>query len=117
MQIQVSNNRNQENEISESPVTSPDLLNSIHELIRQLQRPAVAAEHELWTSQDIAAYLKLSAYTVERRVVVQASFPASVQPCSTGVKAAKRWFAGEVIVWLRQHRARLPVARRSRQIA
>lgn len=94
-----------------------DLISSLHELIRQLQRPAIAAEHELWTSQDIAAYLKLSADTVERRVVVQPSFPTSVQPCATGVKAAKRWFAGEVITWLRQHRARLPVARRSRQTA
>lgn len=92
-----------------------DLVSSIHDLIRQLQRPAVAAEDELWTAQDIAEYLKLSACTVERRVVVQPGFPASVQPCATGVKAAKRWFAAEVITWLRQHRTRLPVARRSRK--
>lgn len=104
--------------MSGESLTAPaDLLSSIQELIRQLQRPAVAAEHELWTSQDIAAYLKLSAYTVERRVVVQPGFPKSVQPCATGAKAAKRWFAGEVITWLRQHRARLPVARRSRELA
>lgn len=101
-------------ELQTAPV---DLLSSIHELIRQLQRPTVAAEHELWTAQDIAAYLKLSAYTVERRVVVQPGFPKSVQPCATGAKAAKRWFAGEVITWLRQHRARLPVPRRSRELA
>lgn len=97
------------------PPTLVDLLSSIQELIRQLQRPAVAAEDELWTAQDIAAYLKLSTYTVERRVVVQPDFPTSVQPCATGVKAAKRWFAAEVISWLRQHRAKLPVARRSRK--
>lgn len=98
------------------PTASVDLLNSIHELIRQLQRPAVAAEYELWTSQDIAAYLKLSAYTVERRVVIQPSFPNSVQPCATGAKAAKRWYAEEVIIWLRQHRARSPTARKSNSI-
>lgn len=101
----------------ELPTAPIDLLSSIHELIRQLQRPSVAPEHELWTAQDIAAYLKLSAYTVERRVVVQPGFPKSVQPCATGAKAAKRWFAGEVITWLRQHRARLPVTRRSREVA
>lgn len=95
--------------------TLVDLIGSLHELIRQLQRPAVAAEDELWTSHDIAAYLKLSPYTVERRVVVQPSFPTSVQPCATGVKAAKRWFAAEVIIWLRQHRARLPKMRRPRK--
>ncbi|WP_324832860.1 hypothetical protein [Pseudomonas saxonica] len=92
-----------------------NLIGSIHELIRQLQNPVVAAKHELWTSQDIAAYLKLSAYTVERRVVVQPDFPMSIQPCSTGAKAAKRWFAAEVITWVRQHRSRLPVSRRSRK--
>lgn len=97
------------------PTALGNLISSINDLIRQLQRPAVAAEDELWTSQDIAAYLKLSAYTVERRVVVRPGFPTSVQPCATGVKAAKRWFAAEVITWLRQHRARLPVARRSRK--
>lgn len=94
-----------------------ELISSLQELIRQLQRPAVSAEHELWTTQDIAAYLKLSAYTVERRVVIQPSFPTSVQPCATGAKAAKRWFAKEVITWLRQHRARLPVTRRTKQLA
>ncbi|PAM84430.1 hypothetical protein CES87_07655 [Pseudomonas sp. ERMR1:02] len=99
----------------DSPTDLVDLLSSINELIRQLQRPAVAAEDELWTSQDIAAYLKLAVYTVERRVVVQPNFPTSVQPCATGAKAAKRWFAGEVITWVRQQRAKLPVARRSRQ--
>lgn len=92
-----------------------NLIGSIQELIRQLQHPAVAAEHELWTSQEIAAYLKLSACTVERRVVVQPDFPMSIQPCSTGAKAAKRWFAAEVITWARQHRSRLPVSRRSRK--
>lgn len=98
-------------------VNTPELLASIQELIQQLQRPAVAFENELWTAQDIAAWLKLSAYTVERRVVVQPGFPTVVQPCATGEKAAKRWFAGEVITWLRQHRARLPTGRRVRQVA
>lgn len=101
----------------EVQMDTQDLVGSIQELIRQLQRPTVPAEHELWTSQDVASYLKLSAYTVERRVVVQPGFPASVQPCATGAKAAKRWFAGEVITWVRQHRARLPASRRARQTA
>ena len=100
----------------EDRTLAPDLVGSIQALIRQLQRPAVAAEHELWTCQDIAAYIKLSAYTVERRVVVRPGFPASVQPCATGAKAAKRWFAVEVITWLRQHRAKLPSPRGSRKI-
>lgn len=103
--------------MSSEALAPPELLSSLQELILQLRRPAVAAEHELWTSQDIAAYLKLSPDTVERRVVAQPSFPKSVQPCATGAKAAKRWFATEVVTWLRQHRARLPVPRRARRTA
>jgi len=98
-------------------MATSDLVICIQELIHQLQRPAVASEDELWTAQDIAGYLKLSAYTVERRIVVQPGFPVSVQPCATGAKAAKRWFAAEVITWVRRHRARLPAPRRSRQTA
>lgn len=100
---------------SDLRTTLIDLIGSVHELIRQLQLPAIAPEDELWTSHDIAAYLKLSPYTVERRVVVQPGFPTSVQPCATGVKAAKRWFATEVVTWLRQHRARLPKMRHPRK--
>lgn len=102
---------------AEELLSKTDLLTSIEALIKQLQRPTVATEHELWTYQDIAAYLKLSSYTVERRVVVQPTFPGSVQPCDSGAKAAKRWFAGEVITWVRQHRARLPAPRRARSAA
>lgn len=95
--------------------TLANLASSIQELIRHLERPVVAAEDELWTSQDIAAYLKLATYTVERRVVVQPTFPPSIQPCATGIRASKRWFAFEVITWLRQQSARLPVPRRPRK--
>ncbi|TCP73545.1 hypothetical protein EC849_11680 [Pseudomonas putida] len=87
------------------------LISSLNELISQLKRPQVAIQDQLWTTQDIADYLKLAQYTVERRVVVQETFPESMQPCATGERASKRWFAGEVISWSRQNRARLPEPR------
>lgn len=87
------------------------LISSLNELIHQLKRPQVSIQDQLWTTQDIADYLKLAQYTVERRVVVQNSFPESTQPCATGERASKRWFAGEVITWIRQNRARLPEGR------
>lgn len=90
---------------------SAALISSLNELISQLKRPQVSIHDQLWTTQDIADYLKLAQYTVERRVVVQDTFPESMQPCATGERASKRWFAGEVISWSRQNRARLPAAR------
>lgn len=100
---------------SEAPMLeNAALISSINELINQLKRPQVSIQDQLWTTQDIADYLKLAQYTVERRVVVQDTFPESMQPCATGERASKRWFAGEVITWSRQNRARLPEPRARR---
>lgn len=98
---------------------SEDLLNTLRALVAELRGSKVTIDDELWTFDDIAHYLKLSQYTVERRVVVQPGFPDALQPCATGKgsKAVKRWFAGEVIKWARQNRAKLPVPRTTRRAA
>lgn len=92
---------------------SPALLAILRTLVTELRAPKVSIDDELWTFDDIAQYLKLSQYTVERRAVVRSGFPEALQPCASGKgsKAVKRWFAGEVIKWARQNRAKLPCAR------
>jgi len=87
------------------------LFEKLDELLVHLKRPAVPAQDALWTNQDIADWLQLSLDTVERRVMTRPEFPAPLQPCPTGQRAAKRWFAGEVIQWARQHRRHLPIPR------
>ncbi|WP_080228268.1 hypothetical protein [Pseudomonas syringae] len=96
-----------------------DLLAAIRALVTELRGPNVSIDDQLWTFDEIAQYLKLSQYTVERRVVVQPGFPDPFQPCATGngSKAVKRWFAGEVIKWARQNKAKLPTARSARHAA
>ncbi len=98
---------------------SADLLIGLRALLTEFRGSKVSIADELWAFDDIAQYLKLSRYTVERRVVVQPSFPDAIQPCAIGKgsKAVKRWFAGEVIKWARQNRAKLPVARSTRRAA
>jgi hypothetical protein len=96
---------------------SQDLIATLRALVIELRGPKVSIDDELWTTHDIAQYLKLAQYTVERRVVAQPGFPAAFQPCATGSKAVKRWFAGEVIKWARQNRARLPTSRTSKKAA
>lgn len=100
-------------------IDSADLIMTLRALVTELRAPRVSIDDELWTFDDIAQYLKLSQYTVERRVVVQPSFPHSFQPCATvrGSKAVKRWFAGEVIKWARQNRAKIPLARSTQRAA
>ncbi|KWS31819.1 hypothetical protein AL059_02000 [Pseudomonas syringae pv. papulans] len=96
-----------------------DLLMTLRALVNELRASRVSIDNELWTFDDIAQYLKLSQYTVERRVVVQPGFPEPFQPCAIGrgTKAVKRWFAGEVIKWARQNRAKIPCARSARRAA
>lgn len=93
------------------------LLAAIKDLVIQLSGPRVTPADELWTAEDIANYLKLAADTTERRVVTRPDFPAPLQPCLTGTRAAKRWFAGEVITWARQNRSKLPAPRPRRKAA
>ena len=92
-----------------------ELLAVLRDLVTQLKADRISVADELWTAEDIASYLKLSADTTERRVVTRSDFPAPLQPCLTGKKAAKRWFAGEVISWARESRTKLPKGRAGRK--
>jgi len=92
------------------------LLTALFELIEQLKKPHLSVDNELWSSADIAVYLKLSLDTVERYVLTRVEFPKPLQPCLTGKRAAKRWFAGEIIGWAKQNRGNIPKLRaRNRQ--
>lgn len=88
-----------------------ELVAAIRDLIDQLQAPRVSSADELWSAEDIARYIKLAVDTTERRVVTRPDFPASLQPCLTGARAARRWFAAEVIRWARQNCSKLPKPR------
>lgn len=93
------------------------LLATLQDLLTQLKRPQIPPEDELWTVEDIAIYLKLAADTTERRVVTRPDFPAPIQPCQTGKRAAKRWFAIDVRAWARQNVSKLPTPRSGRKAA
>lgn len=99
------------------PEEQNELVTALKALVLQLSTPRVMPADELWTADDIAAYLKLAADTTERRVVTRPDFPAPLQPCLTGARAAKRWFAAEVITWARQNRSKLPAPRPGRKAA
>ena len=93
------------------------LVAALNALVLQLSAPRVMPADELWTADYIANYLKLAADTTERRVVTRPDFPTPLQPCLTGARAAKRWFAAEVITWARQNRCKLPAPRPGRKAA
>lgn len=103
--------------INQQPENQGELLAALKALVVQLQAPRVIPADELWTADDIASYLKLAVDTTERRVVTRPDFPVPLQPCLTGKRAAKRWFAGEVIEWARKNRSRLPAPRPGKRAA
>lgn len=103
--------------ITQLPEDQASLLAALQDLVAQLKRPQVPAEDQLWTAEDIADYLKLASDTTERRVVTRPDFPVPLQPCPTGKRAAKRWFAAEVINWARLNRCKLPTGRHGRKAA
>lgn len=99
------------------PDDQAGLLAALQELVAQLKRPQVPPEDQLWTTEDIADYLSLATDTVERRVVTRPDFPAPLQPCDTGPRAAKRWFAVDVRAWARKNASKLPTGRPGRKAA
>ncbi len=103
--------------MTDQPQDQTELVQALKALVLQLSTPRVMPADELWTAEDIANYLKLAVDTTERRVVTRADFPAPLQPCLTGARAAKRWFAAEVTTWARQHRSKLPEPRTRRKAA
>ena len=103
--------------MTDRPEDQDELLQTLKALVVQLSRPKVQPQDELWTTDEIACYLKLAVDTTERRVVTRSDFPQPFQPCQTGKKAAKRWFAASVVAWARQNTSKLPTPRPGRKAA
>lgn len=71
-------------------------------ILAELQRQRV--HDDLWTAEDVAAYLKLSKSRVQARVVCNANFPRPVVIPTTDDGGGKRWVAKEVRAWALRHR-------------
>jgi len=93
------------------PIEHSALLAAISNLAEQFKKTQIPVEDTLWSHIEIAGYLKLATEVVSRYVVTRTDFPEPLQPCPTGKRAAKRWFAGEVIRWAKQNRGNLPKPR------
>jgi predicted DNA-binding transcriptional regulator AlpA len=86
-----------------------ELLQRVNELLVKLEKGNAPT---IWSKDDIAEWLGMSDSTVRKVVVVRPGFPAPIM--ATGAKEGqKRWFADEVIEWVRKNRGTLPVGRRS----
>lgn len=83
---------------------------SIDELAQEIAnrvRPAVPIDVALWSTEDIAGYLRRSADVVRERIVCLPTFPKPIRlPANRkGAKSSHPlWKASEVIAWTESHR-------------
>ncbi|VVE77367.1 helix-turn-helix transcriptional regulator [Pandoraea sputorum] len=93
-----------------TPIDIEALLSRLDALIALLSRPQPELKDKLWSAEEIAGWMLLSASTVKQRVISQPGFPRPFQP--GGLEHSQsRWFAEEVIRWAHEHRGKLPLRR------
>ncbi|WNC88882.1 hypothetical protein RI103_14435 [Paraburkholderia sp. FT54] len=90
------------------------LVSKMERIINALEKPRLAPEDTLWTSEQNANWLGMSKQTVEVRVVTRPGFPASFRPVDSK-QAQRRWFASDVIEWARSTAGTLPTAKVGRR--
>jgi predicted DNA-binding transcriptional regulator AlpA len=59
---------------------------------------------ELWSTEDIARYMRLSRSSVHSRVICRHDFPRAVRiPTDSGL-GGRRWYSKEVKAWVVKNR-------------
>lgn len=83
----------------------------IEQLTELLSRSTFPVSFDAWDTECIARYMKRTADTVRREIVVQPTFPRPMRiPGAGRVRALYK--AREVVAWLESHQETLPASRR-----
>lgn len=84
-------------------------MNDISQLLNVIDRlsPRIPLSVDLWSTHEIAAYLKRSESAVRDRVVHTLGFPKAIRiPSGTKGRSHPLWKASEVIAWTEKHQER-----------
>ncbi len=73
-----------------------------------IQAQSLPLNDTLWSVEDIARWSQLSASTVSQHVITRDDFPAHAFLTGRKVGANRRYFAAEVIDYVRRNRGKLP---------
>lgn len=79
------------------------ILNILAEILTEIRR-LQGSESEVWRTDDVAKFLKLSKSSVQSRVISRPDFPRAVRIPSENGTGGKRWYAREVKAWLQKNR-------------
>jgi hypothetical protein len=83
-------------------------LNALAAAIAAKMRPTISFDIDLWSSAEIALFLKRSQTSVTDRIVCLPSFPSSIRIPVLGSsgKSHPLWKATDVVDWAESHRER-----------
>ena len=73
------------------------------EILNELKTQS-AENSEIWKSDDIARYMRLSLSSVQSRIICRSDFPRAVRIPTSGTGGGRRWYAKEVQAWLQKNR-------------
>jgi len=89
---------------------SEELLSELKRIAKAMEASAsamrVSKAPELWTTEDIANWLKLKNAEVRDRIVKMPTFPDPFSPTQSK-QGHKVWFAADVIEWARINTGKL----------
>lgn len=89
---------------------SDDLIKNLERIAKAMEASAsaikVSKAPELWTTEDIANWLKLKNAEVRDRIVKMPTFPRPFCPTQSK-QGHKVWFADDVIEWARINTGKL----------
>lgn len=78
------------------------------EILNELKAQNIA-ENDLWATNDIARYMRLSTSSIQSRVICRKNFPRAVRIPTDSSMGGRRWYAKEVKHWVSRNRE--PVVR------
>lgn len=80
-------------------------IDELVEVIAMKIQLMVPPKEILWCGKECARYLGVSPVHFMDRLSKGTSFPKPIKlPTETGKKAHSRWYASEVIAWVKKHR-------------
>lgn len=90
-------------QLATDPQTVAPLLQQMLEELRKLRM----GDDDLWTAEEIAAYMKYQKKTVQNVIIKKPGFPSPYIIPSSENSGGKRWKSGEVKQWAMKHRTRV----------
>jgi len=85
-------------------MTDTTIIDQIAAAVAARISPAIPLDVDLWSSAEVAAYLKVGPNQVIERYAPLPDFPKAIRlPTADGARGRPRWKACEVIAWAEKY--------------